>query len=240
MKRMRIAAALSCHYATSALADQVTLKNGDRLTGTITKSDDKMETLLIKTEFAGNVTVKWDAITSIVAEEPLHITLKDGQTIAGTVATTDSALDVTTKTAGEVKTPKENVTIVRNDAEQAAHDAEVYRQQHPKFADYWSGLLDTGLSLTDGNSSTLNYTLTAKTAPFTKRDKISMYATAVYGKNNAVSPTETTAHEIRGGARGDINLGERPSHFCSRISVTTNCNISICRMWLARAWAITP
>jgi len=209
MKRMRIAAALSCLYATSALADQVTLKNGDRLTGTITKSDDKMQTLLIKTEFAGDVTVKWDAITSIVAEEPLHITLKDGRTIVGTVATTDGALDVATKTAGEVKTPKENVAIVRNDAEQAAHDAEVYRQEHPKFVDYWRGLLDTGLSLTDGNSSTLNYTLTAKTARVTKRDKISMNATAVYGKNNAVSPSETTAHEIRGGARGDINLGEK-------------------------------
>jgi hypothetical protein len=34
-------------------ADQVTLKNGDRLTGMIVKSDAK--TLLIKTEFAGGV-----------------------------------------------------------------------------------------------------------------------------------------------------------------------------------------
>ena len=209
MRQMKIAAACLCLWASSAVADQVTLKNGDRLTGTITKSDEKMETLLIKTEFAGDVTVKWDAITSIAAEEPLHITLKDGQTIAGTVTTSDGALDVTTKTAGEAKTSKENVAIVRNDAEQVAHDAEVYRQEHPKFADYWSGLVDTGLSLTDGNSSTINYTLTAKAVRVTKRDKISMYATAVYGKNNAVSPTETTAHEIRGGARGEINFDER-------------------------------
>jgi hypothetical protein len=39
----------------SAFADQVTLKNGDRLTGSITKSDGK--TLVIKTDFAGDVTV---------------------------------------------------------------------------------------------------------------------------------------------------------------------------------------
>ena len=209
MRQIKIAAALSCLCAASALADQVTLKNGDRLTGTIAKSDDKMQTLLIKTEFAGDVTVKWEAITSIVAENSLHITLKDGQTIVGTVTTTEGALDVTTKTAGEVKAPKENVAIIRNDSEQAAHDAEVYRQQHPRFVDYWSGLLDTGLSLTDGNSSAINYTLTAKTARVTPRDKLSMYATAVYGKNNAVSPSETIAHEIRGGVRGDINFGER-------------------------------
>jgi hypothetical protein len=40
-----------CLFAGSVVADQVTLKNGDRLTGTIVKSDAK--TLLIKTEFAG-------------------------------------------------------------------------------------------------------------------------------------------------------------------------------------------
>jgi small nuclear ribonucleoprotein (snRNP)-like protein len=193
----------------SALGDQVTLKNGDRLTGTIVKSDEKMETLLIKTEFAGDVKVKWEAVASIATTGPLHITLKDGQTIVGTVTTADGTLEVTTKTAEEIKAAKENVTIVRNDAEETAYEAEVYRQKHPKFVDYWSGLLDTGLSLTSGNSSTINYTLTGKTARVTKRDKLSMYATAVYGKNNAVNPTETIAHEIRGGARGDINISER-------------------------------
>ena len=36
-------------------ADQVSLKNGDRLTGTIVKSDAK--TLVLKTEAAGDVTI---------------------------------------------------------------------------------------------------------------------------------------------------------------------------------------
>jgi len=50
--------------AGAARADQVTLKNGDRLTGEIVKSDGK--TLLMKTEFAGEVNLKWDAIAAIV------------------------------------------------------------------------------------------------------------------------------------------------------------------------------
>ena len=49
----------------SVLADQVTLKNGDRLTGSITKSDD--QTLVIKTDYAGEVTVKFDAIQDITS-----------------------------------------------------------------------------------------------------------------------------------------------------------------------------
>jgi small nuclear ribonucleoprotein (snRNP)-like protein len=209
MRRLGIAVVFLCLCAATVWADQVTLKNGDRLTGTIVKTDDKAQTLLIKTEFAGDVTVKWEAVTSLETAQPLHLTLKDGRTIVGTVTTTEGALDVTTKTEGEVKAAKENVAIIRSDAEQTAHDAEVYRKEHPKFADFWSGLFDTGLNLTGGNSSTINYTLTAKTARVTEKNKISMYATAVYGKNNAVSPTETTAHEIRGGVRGEANFSER-------------------------------
>jgi hypothetical protein len=57
--------------AVSARANQVTLKNGDRLTGTIVKSDAK--TMLIKTELAGEVSVPWDAVTSIVSTQPLHL-----------------------------------------------------------------------------------------------------------------------------------------------------------------------
>lgn len=209
MRRVGIAVVFLCLSAAGAFADQVTLRNGDRLTGTIVKTDDKAETLLIKTEFAGDVTVKWEAVTLLESVQPLHLTLKDGRTIVGTVTAADGTLDVTTKTEGEVKAPKESVAIIRSNAEQTAHDAEIYRREHPKFLDLWSGSLDTGLSLTSGNSSTLNYTLSAKTARVTAQNKISAYATAVYGKNNAVSPTETIAHEIRGGVRGEENLSER-------------------------------
>lgn len=209
MKILSMVMALLCLCTAGAFADQVTLKNGDRLTGTIVKTDDKEETLLIKTDLAGDVSVKWEAITAIVSTQPLHLELKDGQMIVGTVATVDGAFDVATKTTGEVKAAKESVTYVRNDAEQKAHDDEVYRLQHPKLTDFWSGVVDTGLSVTSGNSSTINYTLAAKAARVTTRDKISAFATAVYGKNNGVDPSQTIAHEIRGGVRGDLNISER-------------------------------
>jgi putative salt-induced outer membrane protein YdiY len=209
MRGMVVVALVLSVCAMSVMADQVTLKNGDRLTGTIVKTDDKQETLLVKTELAGDVSVKWEAITSIVSSQPLHLALKDGQTIVGTVTTADGTFDVTTKTTGEVKAAKENVTYVRNDAEQAAHDAEVYRLQHPRLTDFWSGMLDTGLSVTGGNSSAVNFTLAAKAARVTSRDKISVYSTAVYGKNNGTDPSQTIAHEIRGGIRGELNVSEK-------------------------------
>jgi len=110
-------------FAAGVRADQITLKNGDRLTGTIVKSDDK--TLLIKTELAGDVNVQWAAVTAIVSSQNLHLGLKDGQTVVGTVTTNDGKFDVTTKTAGNVEAPKDAVVTVRSDAEQQAYDAEI-------------------------------------------------------------------------------------------------------------------
>src|SRR5271170_7607909 len=196
-----------CVFAVGIRADQITLKNGDRLTGAIVKSDDK--TLLIKTELTGDVNVQWAAVTSIVSSQNLHLGLKDGQTVVGTVTTNDGKFDVATKTTGNVEAPKDTVVAVRNDAEQQAYDTEIDRLRNPKLSDFWSGLLDTGLSDTSGNSSTLNFTLAAKAARVTDRDKISVYATSVYSKEDNTSPSQVTAKAIEGGIRADLNVSPR-------------------------------
>ena len=58
-----LAITLTVLFPAMLFADQIVLKNGDRLTGVIETSDDK--TLLIKTEFAGEVTVQWSAVQDI-------------------------------------------------------------------------------------------------------------------------------------------------------------------------------
>ena len=196
-----------CACASASLADQVTLKNGDRLTGTVVKSDAK--TLLLKTDFAGDVTLQWDAVTGIVSTEALHLSLKDGQTIVGTVTTDDGKFDVATKETGAVAASKDAVVAVRDDAEQKAYDDQIERLRHPHLTDFWSGLLDTGLSLTRGNSESLTYSLSGKAARVTDRDKISVYTTAIYTDSTVDHVTSTTAHAIRGGVRGDLNVSNK-------------------------------
>ncbi len=191
----------------AAHADQITLKNGDRLTGTIVKSDTK--TLLIKTEFAGDVTVQWPAIVAITSSGPLHVGLTGGQMVAGPVTTSDGQVHVATQTSGVVSAPKDSVQVIRSDAEEATYEAALDRAQHPHLLDFWSGMLDTGLSLTQGNSSTLTYTLSGKAIRQTDRDKITFYTTAVYGKDDNTSPSQTTADQIQGGVRVDVNFTPR-------------------------------
>jgi putative salt-induced outer membrane protein YdiY len=197
----------ACVFAGAASADQISLKNGDRISGAIVKSDSKV--LLIKTEFAGDVTVKWEAISAIESTQPLHLALKDGQTIVGVVKTEDGKLEVAAKETGNVSAPVDSVVAIRNDAEQKTFDEEAERLRHPHLTDFWTGMLDTGLSLTRGNSSTLAYTLAGKAVRETPRDKFTVYTSAVYGRDSSTPPARTIAHAIHGGIRGDLNLTER-------------------------------
>ncbi|HEV2387759.1 MAG TPA: DUF481 domain-containing protein [Candidatus Acidoferrales bacterium] len=207
MRNLLFALLLLGVFCPALLADQVTLKNGDRMTGTIVTSDGK--TLALKTDAAGVVTFQWAAIDAITSTEPLHVGLAGGQMIVGTVATRAGQIEINTENAGVVTASKDSVQVIRSNAEQAAYDAALERLQHPRLGDLWSGTLDTGLSLTRGNSATLSYTLAGKAVRQADRDKISVYATAVYGRNDTTSPSQVIARQIAGGVRGDINISAK-------------------------------
>jgi hypothetical protein len=129
--------------------------------------------------------------------------------VVGPVATKDGQIQVTTTTAGVVTAAKDSVQVIRSDSEEAAYDAAMDRLQHPHLGDFWSGALDTGLSVTRGNSATLAYNLAARAVRQTDRDKITVYTAAVYGKNDTTSPSQVIAHQITGGVRADINFRPR-------------------------------
>ena len=209
MRRSAILTASLCVWASvflfalDASADQVTLKNGDRLTGTIVKSDGK--SLLLKTDSAGEVTVKWEAVSGIVSSQPLSVQLRNGQVVSGNVTTEDGKFEVATPGRGRVAAPRGTVVAIRNSAEQRGYD----RLQHPRISDLWSGLLDTGLSETRGNSALLAFNLAGKAARVTTRDKISLYSNIIYATDNTTPPSRTTANSIQGGARYDFNLKPR-------------------------------
>ncbi len=61
--------------AASAKSDTLTLSNGDRLTGSISDSDGKALTL--KTEYAGDVKVKWSAIKDVSSAKPIYVVTSD-------------------------------------------------------------------------------------------------------------------------------------------------------------------
>jgi putative salt-induced outer membrane protein len=183
-------------------ADQITLKNGDRLTGTIEKSDGKE--LVIKTEFAGEVTVQWSAVQDIKSDQELHVGLKNGQTVVGPVNSADGKIEVSSKTAGNVEAAKENIVVMRSDAEQIAWE----RLQHPGLLQGWAGGINVGFGLTAGNSETRNLALAFNGIRTGLRDKLTLYAGSVYATSATATPN-VTANNNKGGLRYDRDITKR-------------------------------
>lgn len=57
----------------TAFGDQITLKNGDRITGAIVKKDGN--NLTVKSDLMGVVTIPWDQVTDIRTNEQLNVVL---------------------------------------------------------------------------------------------------------------------------------------------------------------------
>jgi putative salt-induced outer membrane protein YdiY len=188
--------------SSAGFADRVTLKNGDRLTGTVVKSDGK--TLVLHTDAAGDVTIKFEDVQEIKSDADLHVSLKDGKTAVGPVTTTDGKFEIATKTGGTVEAPKEDVTLIRNDAEQQAYD----KSLHPGLLHGWNGGANVGFSIARGNSQTENLALALNAIHPTLDDKITIYASSLNTKNDLATPSDVASLE-QGGLRYDRNLKPR-------------------------------
>ena len=191
-----------------AFADQVILKNGDRLTGSIVRKDDK--TLVFKSDLAGEVKIPWDSVTELKSADTVFVTLKSGEVLAGKVAVSPEGVEVQSKDTGESKTARENITAVRSPAEQQAYDAEIERYRNPKLIDLWTGFVDLGFAQARGNSRTSTVNTSANASRATKRDKISVYFTSLYSSNSTTGVSVLTANAIRGGIKYELNVSPTP------------------------------
>ena len=183
-----------------ALADQVSLKNGDRLTGTIVQSDGK--TLVLHTEYAGELTLKWDAVKGIESSAPLHVELQNGKTAVGPVSTSDGTVRVATS-SGEVAAPVGSVKAL---SQQAAYE----KLEHGSLLSGWKGGVNAGFSFTGGNSQTTNLAIGFLAARQSLKSKLGAYANTVYATNNGPGAVpSTTANTEAGGIRYDHDLNPK-------------------------------
>lgn len=190
-------------------ADQVVLKNGDIITGSVIKKDGAKLTL--KSEFLGDVTIPWTAIKSLKSDQELVVVLPGGESVKGKVSTAGDNLDVAAA-GGEKSAPLAGVTAVRNDAEEKAFE----RLEHPGFFQLWNGTYDLGLAVTSGNSRTTNLTNNFTSSRITKHDKLIVHFNQIYATSLANNVNSATASAIGGG--WEYNRDLNPKLFVS----TTN------------------
>src|SRR5712675_3071254 len=112
-------------------ADQITMKDGDRITGAIVKKDG--DSVTIKSKNFGTVTLKWADVATVKSDQPLNVTLAGGKTVKANIETQGDRIQVAAPGAPQAVDPKDVVTL-RNDAEQKTYE----RFLHPRLLDLWT------------------------------------------------------------------------------------------------------
>jgi hypothetical protein len=119
-------------------ADEVIMKDGSRLVGTVVSMKSKK--LVFKTSFAGNITIKWDQVARLSTENPVEVSLGDEQIYKGKVVPSGEGMIVLLPEKGPEMVP---LTM-----------ADVKTLTLPKSPPKWEfgGRLSLGASYEEGNT----------------------------------------------------------------------------------------
>ncbi len=123
-----------------ASADEVWLKNGDRLTGKVLSLDGG--TLVFKTSYAGDLSIQWGEVVNLKTDEPIKVVLGDETTAEGSVSPGDS---------GKVKVTAEQV------AEPVTVKLANVKTINPKPPLRTNLRANAGFSMTGGNTDTQDF-----------------------------------------------------------------------------------
>jgi putative salt-induced outer membrane protein YdiY len=205
--RTSLAAALLL-LPTTAMADQITLKNGDHLTGTVTQLAGGK--LTVTTTYAGAVTITWDEVISVKLDKPLVLPVetKVGKKVniqkreITAIERTSSGFVVTTA-SGPAPVPPAGLTTLRTAAAQDAYEASL----RPNLLHGWTGAANLSFALARGNSETTSFGTGVSFARPTKTDKTSLYLNTLYTHDGKAGVT--TADTTNSGLRYDHNLNPK-------------------------------
>jgi putative salt-induced outer membrane protein YdiY len=184
------------------LADQVTLKNGDKISGQIIKKDG--DKLTVKSEFLGEVTIPWAAVTSITSDQDLAVVLPGDKTITGRVNTTDGKVRITAP-GGEQTVAVAEVSAIRNPDEEKKFE----RMLRPGLLALWAGYFDLGLALARGNARATTLSTAFNASRVTRNDKTTLYFNELYSTATIAGKSAATADALRGGLSYDRKLHSR-------------------------------
>jgi putative salt-induced outer membrane protein YdiY len=190
-----------CIFAVSAFGDQIVMKNGDKITGSIVKKDG--DNLVIKTEQFGTVTASWAKVDSIQSDTAETVVVQ-GKTVQGTVNEADGKVAIVANGATTTAAPAD-ITAIRNADEEKAYE----RMQNPAWSQLWAGNASLGFSGSAGNAETSTFTTAITAARVTRTDKTSLYFNDIKASATAVGVRSETAAAIRGGFAYDHNVGPR-------------------------------
>ena len=162
MKSAILAGLLTVLFVSTVNADELLMKNGDRLQGTVISMS--LGKLVFKTSYAGEITIKWDQVAKLTTEKPLEAYLRNEQTLIGRVVAQEDGTVVFHPADGS---PSVHVPL-----------AQVKSMERPKPPAGWEfgGNVSAGVSKETGNTNTEKYNLIANATISKLPHEIKLYA----------------------------------------------------------------
>ena len=150
-------------WAGSLAADEVLLKNGDRLTGKIERLADGK--LTVGTTLFGTLTVDLQNVRTFSTQAPIRLNFSDGTTVHQSVLAAED---------GKIAITQEGVL-----APQTFPLAYVVAINKPPVT--WSGSVGAGFTLTRGNSETESGNVGIRLLRRAEMDRITLEAAYLFG-----------------------------------------------------------
>lgn len=189
-------------------ASEVTLKNGDRISGTIVEQNEEL--IVLETAYAGTIRI-----------EKKHIdTIGEGEPAAAVALRTGPAPAAEVEPAAPVPAPKAAEKPVEKPVEKPAEKpvkapARLFGGPYMGIAEGWEGNANIGFSYTSGNSNTTTMSTGLRAVKAGGHDNLTVYVRSLWHSNRGDGRMTTTQNAFWGGARYDRNAGDKAFGFVS-------------------------
>ena len=192
-----------CLSYSTVRADQIVLKDGDRITGDIIKKDK--DTITIKSKnFGDAVSIKWEAIDTIKTDQPLNVVLPGDKTVKAKIETQNGRIQVDTPGTPQA-VPPSDIIALRNDAEQRTYE----RFIHPGLLDLWTVTGSVNIAGSKGNAETSTLITPINFARASNTSRTTAYFNSIRSTATINGVGAQTAKAIRGGWAYNRNLTKK-------------------------------
>lgn len=169
-------------FYNCAVADEVILVNGDRLSGRIVSIADGILTL--ETSYSEPVKLKFEAVDRMSSSEPVEIHLSDGEILKGKITG-----EVNRKIAVEAGANREQVTV--------GFDSITALNPPPQKPVTWKGNITLGGNWQDGNSDTLSISAGGLATRRTEKDRFRINVLYNLAKDSGQRTAENTYGQLK-------------------------------------------
>jgi len=189
-------------FIPAVFADQITMKDGDRITGAIVKKDG--DNVTIKSKNFGTVTLKWADVAAVKSDQPLNVTLAGGKTVKATIETQGDRIQVAAPEAPQAVDPKDVLTL-RDDAEEKTYQ----KFLHPGLLDLWTITGGLNLAGTKGNAETSTLTTPINFVRASNTTRTTAYFNSISSSATVNGVNAQTAKAVRGGWAYNRNITKK-------------------------------